>query len=137
MNKLNVIGVDLAKNVIQISILSPANRALSNRSLSRRKFAEFLAKQRPGLVAFEACATAHYWARTAQRHGHDVKIIPAKVVAPFRLGHVDPEHRIPTLSDNCLNGSYGRSSARDQDQIEDIRSGKTCSAVRPWSPSTH
>jgi len=87
MNKLNVVGVDLAKNVIQVSVLSPSNRELHNSSLTRRKFAEFLGKQRPCLVAFEACATAHYWARTAQRHGHQVKIIPAKVVAPFRQGH--------------------------------------------------
>ena len=82
MTKLNVIGVDLAKNVIQISVLSPANRELRNSALSRRKFAEFLGNQRPSLVAFEACATSHYWARVAQRHGHEVKIIPAKAVAP-------------------------------------------------------
>jgi transposase len=92
MNKLNVIGVDLAKNVIQVSVLSPSNRELRNSALSRRKFAEFLAKQRPCLVAFEACATAHYWARTAQRHGHEVKIIPAKAVAPFRQGHKTDEN---------------------------------------------
>jgi len=92
MNNLNVIGVDLAKNVIQISVLSPTNRELRNTSLSRRKFAEFLGRQRPSLVAFEACATAHYWARTSQRHGHVVKIVPAKVVAPFRQGHKTDEN---------------------------------------------
>ena len=87
MTKLNVIGVDLAKNVIQVAVLTPSNRELCNRAFTRRKFAEFLALQRPSLVAFEACATAHYWARVAQRHGHQVKIIPAKAVAPFRQGH--------------------------------------------------
>jgi len=81
MNKLNVIGVDLAKNVIQVSVLSRSNRELQNRSLTRRRFAEFLGGQRRSLVAFEACATAHYWARVAQRQGHEVKIIPAKAVA--------------------------------------------------------
>ncbi len=40
MTKLNVIGVDLAKNVIQVSVLSPSNRELRNCSLTRRKFAE-------------------------------------------------------------------------------------------------
>ena len=92
MTKLNVIGVDLAKNVIQISVLSPSNRELRNSALTRRKFAEFLARQRPGLVAFEACATSHYWARVAQRHGHEVKIIPAKAVTPFRQGHKTDEN---------------------------------------------
>jgi transposase len=92
MTKLNVIGVDLAKNVIQISVLSPSNRELRNSALSRRKFSEFLARQRPSLVAFEACATSHYWARVAQRHGHEVKIIPAKAVIPFRQGHKTDEN---------------------------------------------
>jgi transposase len=92
MTKLNVIGVDLAKNVIQISVLSPSNRELRNSALTRRKFAEFLARQRPSLVAFEACATSHYWASVAQRHGHQVKIIPAKAVFPFRQGHKTDEN---------------------------------------------
>ena len=92
MAKLNVIGVDLAKNVIQISILSPSNRELRNSALNRRKFAEFLARQRPSLVAFEACATSHYWARVAQQRGHQVKIIPAKAVFPFRQGHKTDEN---------------------------------------------
>jgi transposase len=87
MSYSTTVGVDLAKNVIQISVLSERGKELSNRSLTRRKFAEFLGKQKSSLVAFEACATAHYWARTAVRHGHRVRIIPAKAVAPFRQGH--------------------------------------------------
>ena len=38
-------------------------------------------------MAFEACATAHYWARLAKRHEHQVKILPALSVYPFRQGH--------------------------------------------------
>ena len=67
------------------SFLSMAE--LHNRSLTRRKFGELLGKQEPLLVAFEACASAHFWSRTAIRMGHEVKIIPAKAVAPFRQGH--------------------------------------------------
>ena len=87
MTHSTTVGVDLAKNVIQISVVSGRGKELSNRSLTRHKFAEFLGKQKPALVAFEACATSHYWARAAQRHGHEVRIIPAKFVAPFRQGH--------------------------------------------------
>ena len=87
MRYSTTVGVDLAKNVIQISVLNGRGRELSNRSLSRNKFAEILGKQKPSLVAFESCATAHYWARAAQRHGHEARIIPAKAVAPFRQGH--------------------------------------------------
>lgn len=73
MNKLNVIGVDLAKNVIQVSVLSRSNRELLNRALSRRKFAEFLGSQRRSLVAFEACATAHHWATPNNSINPDVQ----------------------------------------------------------------
>lgn len=91
MNNCNTIGVDLAKTVIQVCVVSPKKKALLNKAFTRQKFAEFLAKQKPGLVAFEACATAHYWARVAQAHGHTARIIPAKAVTPFRQGHeTDP-----------------------------------------------
>ena len=86
MSYSTTVGVDLAKNVIQISVLSGRGKELSNRSLTRKKFAEFLGKQELSLVAFESCATAHYWARAAARHGHPVRIIPAKAVAPVREG---------------------------------------------------
>ncbi len=87
MRYSTTVGVDLAKNVIQISVVSGRGKELSNRSLTRKKFAEFLGKQKPSLVAFESCATAHHWARAAERHGHEARIIPAKAVAPFRQGH--------------------------------------------------
>lgn len=87
MTHSTTVGVDLAKNVIQISVVSSRGKELSNRALTRTKFAEFLCIQKPSLVAFEACATAHYWARAAKRHGHVARIIPAKFVAQFRRGH--------------------------------------------------
>ena len=87
MRKINTIGVDLAKNVIQVSVVSWSRRELSNKTYTRKRFAAFLARQKPSLVAFEACGTAHHWARTAQRHGHEVMIIPAKTVANYRQGH--------------------------------------------------
>lgn len=52
MNKYNTIGVDLAKNVIQVSIVSPANKELQNKELTRKKVAEFLVKQKISLAAF-------------------------------------------------------------------------------------
>jgi len=87
MHYSTTVGVDLAKNVIQISVVSSRGKEVLNRSLTRKKFAEFLGKQKPSLVAFESCASAHYWARSAERYGHKARIIPAKAVAPFRQGH--------------------------------------------------
>jgi len=87
MKHSNTIGVDLAKNVIQASVVTSRGKELCNKSLTRKKFAEFLAMQTPSLVAFEACATAHHWARLAKEAGHTVRILPAISVAPYRQGH--------------------------------------------------
>ena len=87
MAQLNTIGVDLAKSVIQVAVVAPRGKELLNKSLTRKKFSEFLATQKPSLIAFEACASAHHWARTAKSHGHEVRLLPAVSVAPFRQGH--------------------------------------------------
>ncbi len=87
MKHYNTIGVDLAKNIIQVSVVSSSNKERLNKALTRKKFSEFLAKQPSALVAFEACASAHYWGRVAIRFGHEIKIIPAKAIVAFRQGH--------------------------------------------------
>ena len=87
MRQVNTVGVDLAKNVIQVSVVTPRGKELSNKALTRKKFSEFLSTQNTSLVAFEACATAHHWARYATQAGHQVRILPAISVAPFRQGH--------------------------------------------------
>jgi len=87
MKNHNTIGVDLAKNVIYVSVLSSRQKLLQSKEVTRSKFKQFLANQKPAMVAFEACATAHYWSRYAQSHGHTTKILPALSVAPFRQGH--------------------------------------------------
>ena len=87
MAQLNTIGVDLAKSVIQVSVVAPQGRELFNKALTRKKFSEFLTTQSESLVAFEGCATAHHWARYAKKAGHRVRILPAISVAPFRQGH--------------------------------------------------
>lgn len=92
MKTLQVVGVDLAKNVIQVSVVSKANKEILNTDFSRSEFTRFLAKQKPSMVAFEACATAHYWARQAKKLGHQVKILPALAVAPYRQGHKTDEN---------------------------------------------
>lgn len=116
MGQLNTIGVDLAKNVIQVSVVSPSNKELLNRALTRTKFKEFLATQRPALVAFEACASSHYWARTAQRHGHEVRILPALSVAPFRQGHKTDQNDALAVAEAAVRPNLKEAPIKSLDQ---------------------
>ncbi len=58
-----MIGVDLAKNVFQVHGALRTGEVQFRKKLTRAQFPVFMAKQQPSLVIFEACGSAHYWAR--------------------------------------------------------------------------
>ena len=80
------IGIDLAKNVFAVHGVDETGKAaLVRPSVKRDALLELIAKQRPCVIGMEACSGAHYWARQFQAYGHEVRIIAAKFVAPYRL----------------------------------------------------
>lgn len=70
-----IIGVDLAKNVFQVHGAAADGSVLFREKLSWPQLARFMADQPPCLVALEAGASAHHWARETARHGHEVRLI--------------------------------------------------------------
>ena len=83
MNNTSIIGIDLAKNVIQLHGNDKQGQTRFTRKLKRKDVLEFMVKQPKCLVAIEACGGSHYWARALQAQGHDVKMIHPKYVKPF------------------------------------------------------
>ncbi len=79
-----VFSVDLAKDVFEIAIASCRYRVLERKRLDRKQFHKFLMVEECGLVIMEACGSSHYWAREAERAGHQVELIPAQYVKPYR-----------------------------------------------------
>ena len=62
MEKVIIIGLDLAKNVFQAHGAGADGSVAFRRKLSRSQVLPFFAKQSACLVAMEACASAHHWA---------------------------------------------------------------------------
>jgi transposase len=59
MKNSNVIGIDLAKNVMQICIIDKHGELLSNKAISPSKLKILLANQTRSTVAMEACGACH------------------------------------------------------------------------------
>jgi transposase len=80
------LGIDLAKNVFALHGVDATGKAVLIRpSVPRGKLLELVASLPPCLVGMEACSGAHYWARLFQAHGHTVRLMAPKFVAPYRL----------------------------------------------------
>ena len=84
--KDTTIAVDLAKNVFEIAISGEAGKVSKQLRVSRPKLVSFFAKQSAATVLLEACGSAHFWARTFRRLGHDVVLLPPHLVRPYRRG---------------------------------------------------
>lgn len=80
------VGVDLAKNVIQVHAVDRDGRRVAARALRREQFLEFCTKLPKGcVVAMEACGSAHDWARQLRALGLDARLIAAHLVTPYRM----------------------------------------------------
>lgn len=86
MSEITRVGVDLAKNVIQVHAVDAAGKLVTNRPLARGKFIAWCAQLPAGcLIAMEASSGAHHWARKLVTLGLDARIIAAHLVSPYRL----------------------------------------------------
>ena len=75
MEKISIIGLDLAKNTIQVHAACEKGAVLLGKKISRWKLLQFLSKHDPCTVAMEACAGAHYWGREISQLGHTVRLV--------------------------------------------------------------
>ena len=78
-----VIGVDTAKRVFQLHWVDMETGEIVDLRLMRAKFLEHFANRAPCLVAMEACGGSQHWARRIRDLGHEVRLLPAKMVRPF------------------------------------------------------
>ena len=83
MEKITIIGIDLAKRVFQLHGATADGQPMLRKKVSRSQLLSFLARQSRAVVAMEACATAHYWGRAIVELGHEVRLIPPIYVKPF------------------------------------------------------
>jgi transposase len=83
VGEVSTIGLDLAKSVFQVHGADATGAVLLRRRLRRDQLLVFFAQQPRCVVAMEACASAHHWAREIGALGHEVRLIPPAYVKPF------------------------------------------------------
>ncbi|WP_041395294.1 IS110 family transposase [Photobacterium profundum] len=75
MMSINLLGIDIAKNMFQLHGVDYSSKAVLKKRLSRDKLVEYIANIPPCTIVMESCGGANYWACVFQRSGHTVKLI--------------------------------------------------------------
>ena len=83
MGETSTVGIDLAKSVFQVHGADASGAVVIRKKLRRDEVLAFFSTLPRCVVAMEACASAHYWAREIAALGHDTKLIPPAYVKPF------------------------------------------------------
>jgi len=77
-------GIDLAKAVFSVHAVDGAGSVVLRKTVGRSRLMALIAELPPCLIGMEACSGAHEWARRFREHGHTVKLMAPKFVAPYR-----------------------------------------------------
>jgi transposase len=76
-------GLDLAKKVFQVHWVDARTGEVKRKALGRADVTAFFARREPGVIAMEACGSAHHWGRVLREQGHEVRLVAAQFVRPF------------------------------------------------------
>jgi len=121
-----IIGIDLAKNVLQVCYISKHRELLCNNAMSRQKAKEFLAKTKPAVVAVEGCNGCHYWGRFAQQFGHEVRVINPKKVKRYLEGHKIDKNDALAIANAALQIGlkYSAPKSLEQQALQSLESSR-------------
>jgi transposase len=83
VDKVSTVGLDLAKSIFQLHGADVKGAVVFRKKLRRDRLLVFFSALPHCLVAMEACASAHHWAREIGMFGREVRLIPPAYVKPF------------------------------------------------------
>ena len=83
MNKISVIGLDLAKTVFQLHGVDINGEVVVRKQLRRTEILRYFARLESCLIGIEACGGAHFWSRELTQLGHTVRMMAPAFVKPY------------------------------------------------------
>ena len=78
------IGIDLGKTTFHLVALGERNKVLVRKKFWRAQLLAYCANLPSSLIGLEACAGAHFMGTRLRAQGHEVRLIPAQFVKPYR-----------------------------------------------------
>ena len=108
------IGIDLGKTTFHLVALGERNKILVRRKFSRSQLLAYTANLPSSLIGLEACAGSHFLGTVLREQGHQVRLIPAQFVKPYRKTNKNDFIDAEAIAEAATkqNMRFGRSRAR-------------------------
>lgn len=68
MDKISIVGIDLAKRIFQIHGADEKGKTILRRKLSRSELKKFILNLPSCVIAMEACGSSNYWGREFKKY---------------------------------------------------------------------
>jgi transposase len=119
MKDIHAIGVDLSKSVIHVHAADERGRLLWRKKLKHEEFGKLLGVLPVGRTVYmEACGSAHFWSRKAERQGLKARQIAPQHVKPFVKSQKNDYHDAEAVLEAGLRPSMRYVTTKSVEQQE-------------------
>jgi len=116
--KVCLIGIDLAKNILQVCGVNQAGKPVFNKAIKRNKLLSFLLDYPNAIVAMEACSGSNYWGRELEKLNIEVRLLLPIHVKPFVKGNKNDRNDAFAITEAAVRPNMYFVKARSLEQTE-------------------
>ena len=112
------IGIDLGKTTFHLVALGERNKILLRKKFSRSQLLAYTANLPASLVGLEACAGAHFMGAALRAQGHQVRLIPAQFVKPYRKSNKNDFIDAEAIAEAVTKQNMRFAQLKTQEQLD-------------------
>ena len=112
------IGIDLGKTTFHLIALGERNKILVRKKFSRAQLLAYTANLPAALIGLEACAGAHFVGSALREQGHQVRLIPAQFVKPYRKSNKNDFIDAEAIAEAVTKQNMRFAQLKTQEQLD-------------------
>src|SRR6516162_3372669 len=112
------IGIDLGKTTFHLVALGERNKILLRKKFSRSQLLAYTANLPASLIGLEACAGSHFLGAGLREQGHQVRLIPAQFVKPYRKSNKNDFLDAEAIAEAVTKQNMRFAQLKTQEQLD-------------------
>src|ERR1019366_2009054 len=112
------VGIDPGKTTFHLVALGERNKVLIRKKFSRAELLAYTANLPASLIGLEACAGAHFLGAALQGQGHQVRLIPAQFVKPYRKSNKNDFLDAEAIAEAVTKKNMRFAQLKTQEQLD-------------------